>query len=81
MDRLTNKTILITGAASGKLKLTFNHPVKELVWVAQNSTVAEDAEYSNDVVVTGATGAGSSALAKCERCMMPKIEAWLATYE
>ena len=36
----------VTGT-SAKLKLSFNHPVKELVWVAQRDTVIDGNQWSN----------------------------------
>jgi hypothetical protein len=36
----------ITGS-NAKLKLSFNHPVKELVWVAQLDTIADANQWSN----------------------------------
>ena len=41
----------VTGT-SAKLKLSFNHPVKELVWVAQTDAQIADNQWSNYTTVT-----------------------------
>ena len=37
----------ITNTAQNKIKLSFNHPVKELVWIVQKQTVEENKQWFN----------------------------------
>lgn len=50
--QFTGKESLTSGANHHKIKLNFNHPVKELVWTVQSSGIASDDTYAGLTATT-----------------------------